>query len=39
MVSVAPKLATYDDLLALPAHLVGQIVDGVLHCHARSAKH
>jgi Uma2 family endonuclease len=35
MVSAAPKLATYDDLLALPANRIGEIVHGVLHSHPR----
>lgn len=29
--------ATYDDLLALPEHVTGQIVRGVLHAHPRPA--
>ncbi len=33
----ARKLATYDDLLALPANAIGQPVFGVLHAHARPA--
>jgi hypothetical protein len=31
----ARKLATYDDVLALPPHVVGQLVAGVLHAHPR----
>ena len=27
----ARRLATYDDLLSLPRHLVGEILDGTLH--------
>ncbi|WP_347259320.1 Uma2 family endonuclease [Rudaea sp.] len=37
MASAAPKLATYSDLLALPANKVGEIVRGVLHSHPRPA--
>lgn len=33
----ARRDATYDDLLALPANMVGQIVSGVLHAHPRPA--
>lgn len=33
----AIKLASYDDLLALPEHRVGEIVNGVLHSHPRPA--
>jgi Uma2 family endonuclease len=33
----ASKHATYQDLLALPANVVGQLVLGVLHAHARPA--
>jgi hypothetical protein len=35
MSSVVPRFATYDDLLALPAHVVGEIIRGVLHTHPR----
>ncbi len=31
------RLATYDDLYALPANRVGEIVHGVLHSHPRPA--
>lgn len=31
------KGATYDDIVALPAHVVGEIVFGVLHTHPRPA--
>jgi Uma2 family endonuclease len=34
---IAPRLATYDDLLALPGHVVGEIIRGVLHSHPRPA--
>lgn len=37
MADPARRSATYDDLLALPAHVVGQIVFGVLHAHPRPA--
>lgn len=33
----ARKLATYDDLIALPPNRVGEIVHGVLHSHPRPA--
>ena len=33
----AVKPATYDEILALPAHLVGEIIHGVLHTHPRPA--
>ena len=32
-----PRPATYDDLLALPAHVVGEIIDGELHATPRPA--
>src|SRR4051812_11919279 len=35
--SPAKKLATYEDLLALPEHLTGEIVDGELHVSPRPA--
>jgi Uma2 family endonuclease len=31
------RRATYEDLLALPEHVVGEIIDGVLYTHARPA--
>lgn len=37
MAESARKLATYDDLVALPPNLVGEIVHGVLHAHPRPA--
>lgn len=37
MTAAARKLATYADLEALPANVVGQIVLGVLHAHPRPA--
>jgi len=37
MSTPAPKIATYDDLRALPPNLVGEIVHGVLHSHPRPA--
>lgn len=37
MSSPVPRLATYDDLLALPEHVVGEIIRGVLHSHPRPA--
>jgi len=37
MTSAAPKRATYDDLLALPDNVVGQIVSGVLYASPRPA--
>lgn len=37
MAQPAFKLATYDDLLALPEHRVGEIVHGVLYNHPRPA--
>lgn len=30
MTSVAPRRATYDDLVALPRNIVGEIIDGKL---------
>ena len=37
MSTPAPRLATYDDLLALPPHRVGEIVDGTSYSHPRPA--
>ena len=37
MATIARKRATYDDLLALPDHVVGEIVDGELHASPRPA--
>jgi Uma2 family endonuclease len=37
MSTPAPKPATYADILALPPHVTGQIVHGVLHAHPRPA--
>ena len=37
MADPARRAATYDDLLALPPHVNGQIVFGVLHAHPRPA--
>jgi Uma2 family endonuclease len=37
MAEAARQNATYDDLLALPPHVTGQIVFGVLHAHPRPA--
>jgi len=39
MVVTAPakRRATYDDLLALPSNVVGEILDGELHAHPRPA--
>ena len=37
MAEPARKHATYQDLLALPDNVVGQLVFGVLHAHARPA--
>jgi Uma2 family endonuclease len=37
MVAAATKRATYEDVLAAPAHVVAEIVDGVLHMHSRPA--
>lgn len=33
----AERPATYEDILALPEHLVGEIVDGILHASPRPA--
>ncbi len=30
-----PRAATYDELRALPEHLVGELIDGALHAHPR----
>ncbi len=35
--TVAHKLATYEDLLAVPEHLVAQVVDGELRVQPRPA--
>src|SRR5512147_945510 len=35
--SRSPKPATYEDILALPPHVTGQIVDGELHVSPRPA--
>jgi Uma2 family endonuclease len=35
--SVAPKLATYDEVLASPPHVVAEVVDGVLYQSPRPA--
>lgn len=37
MAQPAARPATYDDLVALPPHVVGQLVFGVLHAHPRPA--
>jgi Uma2 family endonuclease len=37
MADPAKKTATYEDILALPRHVVGQILFGVLHAHPRPA--
>src|SRR5262249_42209165 len=37
MATPANKLASYDDLLALPENRIGEIVHGVLHSHPRPA--
>ncbi len=37
MAKAAPRAATYDDLLALPANMVGQIVAGTLYAQPRPA--
>ncbi|MFO0666214.1 MAG: Uma2 family endonuclease [Polyangiaceae bacterium] len=37
MAQGASREATYDDLLALPPHVTGQLVFGVLHAHPRPA--
>ena len=33
----AKRRATYDDLLALPEHVIGEIIDGVLYTQSRPA--
>lgn len=37
MSETAERKATYEDLLALPEHVVGEILGGVLHTHPRPA--
>jgi len=37
MLAPAAKIATYEDLLALPENVVGEIVHGSLHTHPRPA--
>jgi Uma2 family endonuclease len=37
MTDPARRTATYEDLLALPDHVIGQIVDGELHAQPRPA--
>lgn len=37
MTAVAPREATYDDILALPHGISGQLIDGVLYTHSRPA--
>ncbi len=37
MAATVPKPATYDDLVSLPAHVVGELVHGSLHMHPRPA--
>lgn len=37
MAEAAKQDATYEDILALPPHVTGQIVFGVLHAHPRPA--
>jgi len=37
MLKTKPRSATYADLAALPPHVVGEILFGVLHTHARPA--
>lgn len=37
MADPARRTATYDDLMALPPHVTGQILFGVLHAHPRPA--
>jgi len=37
MASTAPQLATYEDLLAVPEHLVAEIIHGQLHTSPRPA--
>lgn len=39
MTSAAPRSARYEDLLALPDHLVGEIIDGELSVSPRPAGH
>jgi Uma2 family endonuclease len=36
-VSVAPKRATYEDVLQAPPHLLAELIDGVLHTSPRPA--
>lgn len=38
MALFAPRKATYEDVLAAPAHLVAEVVDGELHLNPRPAK-
>ena len=35
--ALAPRRATYQDVLDAPAHLVAEIIDGTLHTHPRPA--
>jgi Uma2 family endonuclease len=37
MAQPAPRLATYDDLLAAPQHMIAQLVNGELHLQPRPA--
>ena len=37
MIAVAKKPATYDDLIALPENVIGEILDGELHVQPRPA--
>lgn len=37
MVQAARKRATYEDVLATPAHVVAEVLSGVLHTHPRPA--
>ncbi|PWG61260.1 Uma2 family endonuclease [Spiribacter halobius] len=37
MTDPAPRQATYEDILALPDHLVGELLGGDLHTHPRPA--
>ncbi|MEM1029900.1 MAG: Uma2 family endonuclease [Myxococcota bacterium] len=37
MSSQAPKRATYEDLLSVPEHMIGEIIDGVLYTQPRPA--
>ena len=37
MATPARKRATYEDVLAAPAHLVAELIHGVLHAHPRPA--